>query len=113
MSLPSTNRRKSSSVVNLEKNKLTTKHNQTKNGIHDKSETHEHMSTVKKSDAPPVSMSTHRKSDADKSIYANAHDKGNHASVDYYEFFNKLDKTFSKEFYLSMRIFMLIFLIIM
>jgi len=112
MSLPSTNRRKSLSVVNLEKNKLTTKNNQTKNGIHDKSETHEHMSTVKKSDVP-VSMSTHRKSDADKSLYANAHDKGNHVSIDYYEFFNKLDKTFSKEFYLFMRIFMLIFLIIM
>jgi hypothetical protein len=83
MSLSSTNRRKSLGVANVEKNKFTTKHNQTKSGTHDKSETREYMDTVKKSDIP-VWKNAHRKSDADKTLDAEPQEKGSHTSIDFY-----------------------------
>jgi len=87
-SLPATNRRKSSDSVNLEKNKLTTKYNETKTGTNDKSDAHVHMDTVKKSDVS-VPMNTYRKSDADKSLYDDANEKGNHTLINFYLFFSQ------------------------
>jgi hypothetical protein len=76
MSLPANNRRKSMNVAHLEKNKFTAKRNETKNGMHDESEADEYMDTVKKSDVPVSMKDAHLKSDTDKTLYAEAQEKG-------------------------------------
>jgi hypothetical protein len=83
MALPSNNRRKSSDVISFEKNKFTTKHNETKNGTHNKLGAHEYMDVVKKSNLP-IGMNVQRKSDAEKLLYANTQRKGNHTHIAFY-----------------------------
>jgi hypothetical protein len=68
------NRRKSS-TASFDKNKSGTKNNETRGGLYDKSDSHEHMDSMKKYEMP-IFMGPHRKSDAEKSSYADA-DKGN------------------------------------
>jgi hypothetical protein len=81
MSLSSSNPRKSSDVASVQKNKFTTKHNEVENGTHNKSEAHEHMNTVKKSNVP-VCMNIHGKSGAERSLCANVQEKGSYIRID-------------------------------
>ena len=82
ITVPTTIRRKNSDASLHEKDKFPAK-----SGTHD---THEHMDAGKRSDVP-VFMSTHRKSDAEKSHYAESQDKGNTESICYSDYFSHLE----------------------
>jgi hypothetical protein len=83
MSLSSSNHRKSSDMASFQKNKFTTKHSKTENGTQNKSEAHEHMNAVKKSNVP-VSMDIDDKSGAERSLCANVQEKGSYTRIDFH-----------------------------
>ncbi len=80
MSLPSLNRRKILNIANLEKNKFAAKRNEMKNRTQQKSNYHQTVNTIKKSDVS-VSTNSHRKSDADKSLHKDTQEKGRPAHI--------------------------------